>query len=832
MPGIATRMMPIDLALPPAATEAGARMLAAYVAAAGAGDVVASTNADDRAAWAIAIEEMLAAGGGDLGQVEDQVRRRVDEMGTSFRLAGESEERQWPLSPLPLLIGETEWSDIASAVAQRAELSERLLADIYGGQRLMTGGILPASVLTGSPHYLRPMVGIAPVGGHYLHVYAADLGRGPDGEWRVLADHARSPAGSGYALENRLAMSHVLGGIARRINVARLAGFFNDLRAGIAASCQRADPRIALLTPGRFNQSYAEQAHLARYLGLLLVEGADLAAQDDRLYLRTIEGMKRVDALWQRMDARFLDPLTLDPRSGIGVPGLVDAMAQGNSVVANFPGAAVLEAPLWGAFMPALARRLLGEELRLPNIATWWCGQAAEADYVTGNLDSLVMSSAFGVLPEGLSNEGQLGSQLDRDARSRLEQQIALRPQDYIAQEVVRLSTMPVAEAGALVPRPFTLRVFAARDGRGQWSVMPGGFARIGPVSDVRATSIGVGTRSVDVIVHGDQSVAPVSLMRADGTAEIRRNPGTLPSRVADNLFWLGRYIERGESVLALVRAGIGGALVGDGMASAPASTAARIAARLVNDEATLLSVDAPFPDILASALDDAAAPSSVASLLASARSIGAGSRERLAPDFWQLLDAPFPRKGLFQQKNIVLKARFAAFAGLASEHMGRTAGWRFHDLGRRIERAVALCRLIAAFGDDSASAEDLLTLLELCDVQIMYRQRYSTGLALLPTRDLVGLDPYNPRSVAFQVLAIRDHLAALPRLRDDGMDEPQQAAAIALAARVTTLSAAAMNAGVCYDLSHQLLLLSDLINRRFFLRGRETLRAAGLTLA
>ena len=200
-------------------------------------------------------------------------------------------------------------------MAQRAELAEMMLADIYGNQRLVTSGVLPAATLTGSPQYLRPMVGIEPVGGHYLHVYAVDLGRGPDGEWRVLADHTRSPAGAGYALENRLAVSHVLGGISRRLNVTRLAPFFADMRAGIAASCKRAEPRLALLTPGRFNQSYAEQAHLARYLGILLVEGADVAVHDDKVYLRTIVGLKRLDALWQRMDARLLDPLTLDPRS-------------------------------------------------------------------------------------------------------------------------------------------------------------------------------------------------------------------------------------------------------------------------------------------------------------------------------------------------------------------------------------------------------------------------------------------------------------------------------------------------------------------------------------
>ena len=819
-----------SIASPPEPFSGTASLRARYEALAGPGDVLAGGG--DRFAWDAVLAELQAEGGDDLVQLQDHVQRRVDEMGTSFRLSGEGDERQWPLSPVPLLIEEQEWRGIAAAVAQRAELAERLLADIYGDQRLVTSGVLPASVLTGSPHFLRPMIGIKPGGGHFLHIYAADLGRGPDGEWRVLADHTRSPAGAGYALENRLAVSQVLSGIARRLNVARLAPFFTDLRAGIAASCKRTDPRIALLTPGRFNQSYAEQAHLARYLGLLLVEGADIAVHDSNVYLRTIEGMKRVDAVWQRMDARLLDPLTLDPRSAIGVPGLVDAMAAGGMVVANFPGAAVLEAPLFAAFMPQLAQRLLGEALKLPNIATWWCGQPGEAGYVSEQLEHLVVASAFGPLPIGLAQNDQLGGQLDATGRARLTEDMARRPQDYIGQELINLSTMPVVEQGILVPRPFSVRVFAARDAQGQWCVMPGGFARIGPVADVRATSIGIGTRSADVVVHGDVPVAPITMLRSDVATEIRRNPGTLPSRVADNLFWLGRYLERGEEILALVRVGTHGSLVSDRDRAIPAATAARIRTRLIDERASYLPNDARFADVVAASLDDLNAPASVAALLASARSIGAGSRERLSPDFWQLLETPFPKAATFQQRNMILKSMFAAFAGLAAEHMGRTAGWRFHDLGRRIERAVMLCRLIKSFGDDHASADDLMTLLELCDVQISYRQRYSTGLALLPVRDLVGLDPFNPRSVAFQINLIRDHLAALPRLKDDGMDEAQQSAAAELAARIATLSAATLNGWACVELEQKLLALSDLISHRFFLRGSETLRAAGLTLA
>jgi uncharacterized circularly permuted ATP-grasp superfamily protein/uncharacterized alpha-E superfamily protein len=792
----------------------------AYYAWAGPGDVLRSARPDAAKSWAVILDQVASAGGGELSVTQDRLKRRVNEIGTSFRLAGEGEERPWPLSPVPLLIEEDEWQGIAVAIIQRATLTEAVVADIYGDQSLVTDGLLPMSALTGSPHYLRPMVGIKPPGGHYLHVYAADLARDPDGQWRVLADHTRSPAGAGYALENRLASAHVVSGLSSRLNIARLAPFFADMRSGMAASCARTDPRIALLTPGRFNQSYAEQAHLARYLGLLLVEGGDLMVADDRLFLRTVEGLKRVDALWQRMDARLLDPLALDARSTIGVGGLVDAIATGGLVCANFPGAAVLEAPLFPAFMPRLAQQLLGQSLLMPNIATWWCGGDAERDHVSVNMRNLIMGSAFGPVPLGLQPGGDLFGDLAR------------RPIDYIGQEIVHLSTMPVAEGGHLVPRPFTLRVFAARRGDGSWSVMPGGFARIGAADDIRASSMGAGTMSADVIINGFGSVAPVTLMRSDDSVEIRRNPGTLPSRVADNLFWLGRYLERGEAILALIRAGSGASIVSDAGPAIPAATAARIHTRLTYERAAPADATLSYADCLSAALDDATMPSSVVSLLATARSIGEISRERIAPDFWHLLDTPFPLPGMFHWRSIALKERFAAFAGLASEHMGRTAAWRFHDLGRRTERALCVCRLIATFADDEASADDLQILLELCDVQITYRQRYSTGLSLFAVRDLVGLDPFNARSIQFQVTAICDHLASLPRLRDDGMAEAHEATAKLLSARMATHSAATLNGWACVEIEQSLLSLAAAISDRFFLQGGQRLRGSAMTLA
>ena len=819
---MATQATPLD------AGSRAHRWLADYGRAA-IDDVVS----DGDPAWTAMFEELAHVAGRDLGQARARVQRHAADIGTGFRIVGEADERPWPVSPVPLLIPAAEWTGIERGVVQRAELLETITADLYGEGRLVERGLVPAALVTGSPCFLRPLVGLPPPGGRHLHIVAMDLARGPTGEWRVLSDHLRAASGAGYALENRLAVGRTLGGLHARLNVRRHATFFAALRDGIAALCKRAEPRIGLLTPGRLNASYPEQAHLARYLGLLLVEGADLAVLGDTLYVRTIGGLKRVDALWRRVDPRLLDPLAFDSRSEVGVAGLIDAYAAGNVVLSNAPGAGVLESPAFAAFLPMLAVRLRGEELILPTIATWWCGQPRERHEVEADLDRLLIGSAFGPAPMGLPGGGPIaGADLSPDARAALLADLARRPQDYVAQEIVRLSTMPVVVGDALVPRPFTLRVFAARDGDGDWVVLPGGFARIGEHPDPRASVMGDGVWSADVCVHGPEPVAPVTLLAAANSVHIRRNPGTLPSRVADNFYWLGRYLERGEALLGAIRVMLGHSIAGG--AGIGGQTMAKLVGLVTGAGA------APHPpglaphdlaDLARTALEDDRWQS-VATINRRAREIGDGSRDRLSADMVRLLEAPFPAHPGTLDRAGALQRRYAAITGLCAEHMGRTSAWRFLDLGRRIERGAAIARALRLFGMTDPGADDLSTLLDLADSQITYRQRYPTGLARVPVVDLVALDPGNPRSLAYQAERACRLLGDLPVLDDDGMAEPQQAKAVSLAATLSTASAATLDTDALGDIERRLADLSDALAHRYFLQGAEPLRAGGLTLA
>jgi uncharacterized circularly permuted ATP-grasp superfamily protein/uncharacterized alpha-E superfamily protein len=809
--------------------------MANYRAATPATDMLYAAGRDDPA-WTALFEELAGRSGDDLVSARERAQRHAEDIGTGFRTAGEGEERPWPLSPVPLLIARAEWDGIAAGVAQRADLLEMVLADCYGEQRLIANGNIPAALVTGSPNFLRPMMGLTPPGGYHLNFVAIDLCRGPSGEWRVLADQLRAPVGAGYALENRLAMSRMLGGLQTRLNIERQASFFAAFRDGLSARCHRAEPRIVLLTPGRFTPSYTEQAHLARYLGFPLVEGGDLAVLDDRVYLRTIAGLKRVDALWHRIDPRLIDPLAFDSHSNVGVPGLVDAMAADEVVVTNSPGAGMLEAPALAAFLPRLCTRLTGEQLKLANIATWWCGQARERTEVVGDLDNMLIAPAFGVATNVLADGvAVLGSDLTAERRSALLADLERRPQDYVGREVVRLSTMPVVGDSGLVARPFTLRVFAARRPDGGWEVLPGGFAQIGEHPDERAAVMGEGSWSADVAIHGPEPVAPVTLLPSDDTTQLRRNPGTLPSRVADNLFWLGRYLERGEALLGVIRSLLGHSISADTGGALSAETVRQLVDIVVQAGAAPPPPSfnrADLSHFARAAMDGGDGWFSVRAINRQARGIGAVSRDRLSADMIRLLDAPFPMKGGALDRAGSAQRRYYALAGLGAEHLGRTDAWRFHDIGRRVERAIAAIRAIRAFGHADATSDDLSTLLDLADSQISYRQRYLTGIARVPVLDLVALDPGNPRGIAFQVSAIADHLAKLPVLSDDGLAEPQQAQAAELSAIVSITQAAALDEAKLAEIGNRLASLSDAIARRYFLQGAEPLRAAGLVLA
>lgn len=801
-------------------------LLGGYRPLAGTHDEMMAPDGSLRGPWPGLLGALGALGEEGVREAFLGVEQQLRSSGVFFRVYDDpaGAERPWPLTPVPLMIGASEWAALAEGAIQRARLAEALLADAYGPGRLAADGILPAATIAGSPDFLRPMVGVPPRGGRFLRFFAVDLGRGPDGRWWVLSDRAQAPSGAGYALENRLAVSRALPDIARDLNVERLASFFQAFRDDLAALNASAEARVGLLTPGRLNETYFEHAYLARYLGFLLVEGGDLTVRDDAVYVRTVSGLKRIDALWRRLDGDFADPLELRTASALGVPGLVQAVRAGKIDVTNALGSGIVESRALMGFMPALCRHLLGEELKLPNLATWWCGQERERKAVLAGFDKMAIASAFsGPLP-GLrfwSRHGAAMSEADRTvARSLIE----TRGLDVVGQEDVRLSTMPVWDGGRLVPKPFVLRLFVAASGDG-WTVMPGGFCRISGSSDARLVSMQQGAETADVWVLSDAPVKETTLLTSPDRQAIRRSTGTLPSRSADNLYWLARYLERAEGTLRLLRALINRLVDAGGGADQPIIGELVDHLRFVG--AVGLEAEGSPLKLVAAALGEAGEVSSLPALTNAARNAGSAIRDRLAPDAFRAVTeiaAIFETVGnrrltppqLLDEVNHGLR-RIAAFSGLSAENMNRAMGWRFLDLGRRIERALTTAAVVRRFVLDGASTEALDVALEVGDSQITYRWRYVMRPAALPVLDLLVLDGANPRSVAFQLKRIVEHLEALPATVVDGRPADLLRVARKIEARVTNSAAEALTLRDIDRVTNRLTRLSGLVTDRFF---------------
>jgi len=747
-------------------------------------------------------------------------------------------ERPWPLSHVPLIIEPGEWRQLATGLVQRAELLEAVLADAYGAAQLSRDGRLPAALIAGNPEFLRPLVGVPPPGGAHLRFYAVDIGRGADGRWWVLGDRAQAPSGAGYAIENRLALSRAVPDIYRTTRVERVAPFFQAFQAELHALSRQDDARICLLTPGAMNETYFEHAYLARYLGLMLVEGEDLSVREDGVFIRTVSGLQRTEVLLRRIDADFADPLELNAASRLGAPGLLQAVRDGKIVIINSLGAGLVEARAMLAFLPALAPVVLGTDLAIPNVATWWLGRSDMREEMIEKLDRMVIASAFESPNDGGSASEILGAKLDDAQRQALIASIRDRGVDYVAQEAVTLSSMPVWRDGRLQPRPFILRLFLARVGE-RWQLMPGGFVRIAENADARAVSLQRGAATADAWVLAHGPVMETTLLPTAERIQVQRATGLLPSRAADNLFWVGRYVERAEATLRLVRAMINRSAEAD---EAAAPVIASIGSLLKAWGAVAADTGGTTAAFTArAALSRADLPGSLPYLAGAARSAASVSRDRFSPDAWRaisdlatMIAMPLaigpPESAIIERVEAALRI-ISSLSGLAQENMTQLAGWRFLELGRRIERAILTGRLVRCFTQSGEPEGGLEVLLELADSQITYRQRYVMVAARAPVIDLVMLDPNNPRSVAFQLDRIETHLSALPGRDGTGRLSPVQQIAASIATRLRTVEATAIDEALVIDIEQSLMKLSDAITT-VYLTNNERSESAWEALA
>ncbi|MCE0463075.1 circularly permuted type 2 ATP-grasp protein [Pseudomonas uvaldensis] len=723
--------------------------------------------------WRRLLDQLQRSTPTQLAQRQALLARQIQENGVTYNVYADPKgaDRPWELDLLPHVIDAQEWKHLSAGIAQRARLLNAVLADLYGPQRLISEGLLPAELVFGHNNFLWPCEGITPPDGTFLHLYAVDLARTPDGRWWVTADRTQAPSGAGYALENRMIVSRAFPDLYRDLNVRHLSGFFRTLQETLArqAPSDGEPPLVVLLTPGRFNESYFEHLYLARQLGYPLVEGGDLTVRDATVYLKTLSGLRRVHAIMRRLDDDFCDPLELRTDSALGVPGLLEAVRQGRVLVANALGSGVLESPGLLGFLPKINQFLFGEQLLLPSIATWWCGEPPVLAQALEKLPQLLVKPAF----PSQSFKPVLGRDLTEAQRAQLAARMQARPYAYVAQELAQLSQAPVwqAEEGQIQPRAIGMRVYAV-SAKDEYRVLSGGLTRVAAKADAEVVSMQRGGASKDTWVLGEQAPGGEQwkAQRTVGVHDLVRRDPYLPSRVVENLFWFGRYCERCDGSARLLRIMLARYVDGDDPQALQSAVS-------LGESLMLLPEEGELPERLLAALLGEDWSFSLRSNLQRLQWAASQVRGKLSRENWQALvelqrealelETGEPDFGELMDFLNRLVMSLAALSGFALDDMTRDEGWRFLMIGRRLERLQFLSSSLSAFlrGEAVFDQAGLEWLLELGNSSITYRSRYLAVAQLIPVLDLLLLDEQNPHAVLFQLKLVA---RTLKRLNDD----------------------------------------------------------------
>jgi uncharacterized circularly permuted ATP-grasp superfamily protein/uncharacterized alpha-E superfamily protein len=758
-----------------------------------------AAHADLTGVWGQFIDHIAHQGSQELDHRLSNLDHQIRDNGVTYNVYADENgpQRPWALDLFPLIIEPTHWQHIESGVLQRMRLLEAVMADVYGPQHLLETGALPPALIHGHPGYLRAMHGVKPVGGTHLHIAAFDLARGPDGHWWIVSQRCQAPSGLGYVLENRLAISSQFPEAFQSMRVQRLASTYRALVDNLKQlSPAGQNSHLALLTPGPYNETYFEHAYLARYLGLTLVEGSDLIVRDERLYLKTLKALVPVHGLLKRVDDQYLDPLELLPESTLGVPGLLQAIRAGHVLVANMPGSAFLESPALLGFLPALSRQLLGEELQLPALPTWWCGERSAMEEALPQLRDCVIKPTYPGMPLHGSFDAVQGPTLPLRELDEWAGRIALQSEEHTVQTYMPPSQMPTWQAsdqdaatpGQIAPRSVMLRVFAVSDGPQSWRLLPGGLARLASeTAEISSMQRGGSSADVWALTHGevDQSTLLQSRMTPASLAHHKR---MVTSRAAENLFWLGRYTERCENAIRLARLTLE-CLNGDEQSSPPLLH--WLSQMAVANTLVLPSVPSAdqarrvFERSLVASLGSTDGATSVGYNLRALKMTASAVRERLSLEQWRVIVRAEEEVAAFcadqttsgdyavHEALQMLKnssAHMAAITGAQTDRMTRDDGWRLLSIGRHTERlgflASALARGFATGSVHTAAGFDAL--IALFDSTITFHAQYQQSRDLVALINLLVLDSDNPRSLAWVTQTLRGRLTKLAGMEVD----------------------------------------------------------------
>lgn len=733
--------------------------------------------------WRYLIDSIQALGPEALADREQKARRILRDDGATYNIYGEtaSSDRTWALDIIPSLISSDDWAQIESGLLERAELFNLLLRDIYGPRDLIRTGVIPPEALFSHQGFLRACQGIQLPGDQDLILHAADLMRDESGNLCVMTDRTQCPSGMGYALENRTVMSRVLPSLFRDSHVHRLAVFFQRLRHKLNSLSRVDNPHVVVLTPGAHNETYFEHAYIANYLGLDLVQSGDLVVRNGLVWMKSLDGLNRVDVILRRVDDWYCDPVELRSNSQLGVPNLLEAVRAGNVIIANPLGSGVLESPTLLKYLPKIAKALLGRELRLPSVPSYWGGDSADLQFIEANIDNIVVKPIY----RGGGAKSIVTGDLSARQKKDLLHLIRSRPFDYVGQPVLNASTVPCHENGQLIARPALLRTYAVASDS-SYSLLPGGLTRAGGQLNAFAISNQTGAISKDTWVIASEPERKVSL---DDTAEIPASDSeliSLPSRVVENLFWMGRYAERAEASLRILRMTFmllnGEESISDLSKSIILQAVTKVTSTepgFVNASAKLI---ANAEQELISIVNDEQRMGTVRSNINAMLFCADESKEQLSSDTLRVIndirDALLELDGALTGGGAALEealdplvTALMALSGLAHESMSRGIGWRFMQMGKRIERGLLTASTIRELIVPEVNPADQNTLIEamlLCmETLISYRRRYRARMSVQTSLDVVLLDTTNPRSLLHQLETLSNHIEKLPKSPD-----------------------------------------------------------------
>lgn len=692
--------------------------------------------------------------------------RMRHEDGATINPFDDAKERStsWALDMIPFPIADGEWTEIEAGLTQRALLLEKILADTYGPQELLANGSIPAELIFANPNFLHSCHGIQPSGNRFLTFYAADLYRGADGRFRVLRDFGSNPAGLGYALENRIVMSRIFSDLYHKTQIRRLAPFFQTFHQALIqrASLRKEDPGIVLFSPGPDSHIYYEHALLSRYLGYPLVEGQDLTVRNGNVFLKKLAGLEPVEAIFRHISDLNSDPFALRRETANGVAGLIQVCREQNIDIVNPIGSGFADTPVLKTFLPMLCRQLMGTDLLLENHPVWWCGNTDGLGHATSRLAQLTVASAM-----------DRSATIDQTAD--LHSAIKANPAQYMVSDSFTPSSSPAWGNQGVSGCYNVLRIFACATENG-FTVMPGGLAITAAKSETLQQENPEQEQSKDIWVLSDKPVKPFTLLDGFHTVTEFKRSSDQPSRVADNLLWLGRYLERAEGLIRLLRS-IYRRLSGE---DRPQDIPELLFLLNILKTKNIISlspeaeIGRPLYHELLQHLHDSLYrkdhPESVVFILKRVQETARNVRDRLSVDCFRVINqledfADSQSKDPLEILDTTLFT-LSAFSGLAMESMTRGLGWRFMDMGRRIERAMNQTSLIRIGLPQvcHTSRNTLQSLLEVSDSLMTYRGRYKSTFQLAPVLDLLVADETNPKSLAFQLSQLAEHVEHLPQ--------------------------------------------------------------------